>query len=77
MSEYRGIGVGRTLWSEGILPWRNENKFTHLGAMVMSHNTGSITFYEKLGFKVVGYHKKVVKWEDNYLDTVEIELLLE
>jgi phosphinothricin acetyltransferase len=76
MPNYRGIGVGRALWEEGIFPWCQVNGFSHLGAMVMSHNIGSIRFYEKMGFSIVGRHHKIVYWENEYLDTVEIELLL-
>lgn len=74
--EYRGMGVGRTLWEKGILPWCQDNGFTQLGAMVMSHNKGSIEFYKKMGFSVIGHHNKVVNWDDEYLNTVEIERLL-
>ena len=42
----------------------------------MSHNVGSVAFYEKMGFKVVGHHNKVVKWDDEYIDTEEIERIL-
>ena len=77
MPNYRGMGVGRALWEKGILPWCHFNGFTHLGAMVMSQNVGSIAFYEKMGFKVVGHHHKIVKWEDEFLETVEIERILE
>ena len=77
MPEYRGMGVGRALWVKGILPWCQSNEFTHLGAMVMAHNVGSIAFYEKMGFNVVGSHHKVVRWGNEYLDTIEIERLLE
>ena len=76
MPDYRGMGVGRALWEMGIMPWCQDNRFTHLGAMVMSHNVGSLAFYLKMGFKVVGHHNKVVKWGDEYLDTEEIERIL-
>ena len=42
----------------------------------MAHNTGAISFYEKLGFKVCGYHKGMVDWDGELLDAVEIELVL-
>ena len=77
MPEFRGIGVGRALWVDGILPWCKVNGFSHLGAMVLAHNVGSIMFYEKLGFNVVGYHSKIVCWDNEYLDEVEIEQVLE
>ena len=77
MPEYRGMGVGRALWERGILPWCSENGYTYLGAMVMTHNTGSIDFYKKMGSNLVGTHHKTVKWKDQYLDTIEIEQILE
>jgi ribosomal protein S18 acetylase RimI-like enzyme len=77
MPEFRGMGVGRRLWEDGIIPWCIENGFSHLGAMVMAHNVGSIGFYEKLGFRVVGYHNSIVRWDDEYLDSVEIERILD
>ena len=76
MPEYRGKGVGRALWEKGILPWCRDHEFSHLGASVMAHNTGAIAFYEKQGFTVCGYHRKMVDWDGELLDAVEIELLL-
>ncbi len=77
MPEYRGMGVGKALWVEGIYPWCREKGFTHLGAMVMAHNTGSIAFYEKLGFHVSGNHRRVIDWDGEKLDAVEIENILD
>jgi GNAT superfamily N-acetyltransferase len=76
MPKYRGRGVGRALWMDGILPWCRDQGFTHLGALVMAHNRGSIAFYERMGFHVCGYHRKVVDWDGELLDSVEIERLL-
>ena len=61
---------------KGILPWCKLHGFTHLGASVMTHNTGTIAFYEKQGFTVCGYHSKMVNWNGALLDTVEIEMIL-
>jgi len=72
----RGKGVGRALWESGVVPWCKEQEFRHLGALVMAHNAGSIAFYERLGFHVCGYHRKVVDWDGELLDAVEIEKLL-
>ena len=72
----RGRGVGRALWEKGILPWCRDQGFTHLGALVMAHNRGSIAFYERMGFHVCGYHRKIVDWDGELLDAVEIERLL-
>ena len=72
MPEHRGKGVGRALWVEGIFPWCRKHGFTHLGASVMAHNTGSIAFYEKLGFQVCGYHRKMVDWNGEKLENIFI-----
>lgn len=76
MPGHRGKGVGRTLWEKGVLPWCREKGFRHLGALVVTHNVGSLAFYERLGFHVCGYHRKVVDWDGELLDAVEIEKTL-
>jgi GNAT superfamily N-acetyltransferase len=76
MPEYRGKGVGFTFWEQGIFPWCRSNGFSHLGATPMAHNLGAIGFYERLGFHISGYHRKIIKWDKNYLDAVEIEMIL-
>lgn len=76
MHEFRGRGVGRALWDIGVFPWCRLVGLSRLGATVMAHNLGSIAFYEKLGFHINGYHRRMVKWGDEYLDSVEIELNL-
>ena len=37
----------------------------------------SLAFYEKLGFAVCGYHRRLVDWDGELLDAVEIERWLE
>jgi len=76
VSGFRGKGVGRALWEKGVVPWCREKGLKHLGALVMAHNVGSIAFYERLGFHVCGYHRKVVDWDGEFLDSVEIEKML-
>jgi len=73
MPEMRGRGVGSALWREGILPFCVETGFRHVGASVMAHNKGAIAFYESLGFSVCGYHRRLVDWDGELLDAVEIE----
>ncbi len=72
MPEMRGRGVGSALWMEGILPFCVETGFRHVGAFVMAHNMGAIAFYESLGFNVCGYHRRLVDWDGELLDAVEI-----
>ncbi|MFX0094907.1 MAG: GNAT family N-acetyltransferase [Candidatus Hodarchaeota archaeon] len=77
MPEYRHKGVGATLWRKGVLPWCQEVGFKHIGFFVMAHNKDAIAFYESLGFRVCGYHRKLVNWEEKYLDAVELEIWLD
>ena len=77
MPEMRGRGVGSVLWREGILPFCVETGFRHVGAFVMAHNKGAIAFYESLGFNVCGYHRRLVDWDGELLDAVEIEKWLD
>jgi RimJ/RimL family protein N-acetyltransferase len=77
MPEMRGRGVGSALWRDGILPFCAEAGFRHVGAFVMAHNKGAIAFYESLGFSVCGYHRRLVDWDGEFLDAVEIEKWLD
>jgi len=77
MPEMRGRGVGSALWREGILPFCVETSFRHVGAFVMAHNKGAIAFYESLGFHVCGFHRRLVDWDGELLDAVEIEKWLD
>lgn len=77
MPEFRRIGVGRALWHEGVLPWCQKVGFHHLGFFVMAHNKDAIAFYESLGFRTCGYHRRLVNWEGDLLDAVEMEMWLE
>ena len=37
----------------------------------------AIAFYESLGFNVCGYHRRLVDWDGELLDAVEIEKWLD
>lgn len=74
--QMRARGVGSALWRKGVLPFCAEKGFRHVGAFVMAHNRGSIAFYESLGFRVCGYHRRLVEWNGEFLDAVEIEMWL-
>jgi ribosomal protein S18 acetylase RimI-like enzyme len=76
MPEFRGRGVGTALWREGIFPFCQENGFKHVGAFVMVHNQGAISFYESNGFGVCGYHRRLINWDGEFLDALEIETWL-
>lgn len=76
MPDMRGRGVGSALWREGVFPFCTEAGFRHVGSIVMAHNRGAIAFYESLGFSVCGYHRRLVDWDGELLDAVEIEIWL-
>jgi len=77
MPVWRGKGVGTSLWREGIIPWCKKVGFKHIGFFVMAHNKGAIAFYESLGFRVCGSHRRLVHWNGEYLDAIEMERWLE
>lgn len=77
MPGMRGKGVGTALWREGVFPFCAEKGFRHVGAFVMAHNRGAIAFYESLGFRVCGHHRRLIDWDGEFLDAVEIEMWLE
>jgi len=76
MPGMRGRGVGSALWRDGVFPFCSKVGFRHVGAFVMAHNKGAIAFYESLGFGVCGYHRRLVEWNGELLDAVEIEIWL-
>jgi ribosomal protein S18 acetylase RimI-like enzyme len=76
MPGMRGRGIGTALWREGVFPFCEDKEFRHIGSFVMAHNKGAIAFYKSLGFRVCGYHKRLVNWDGELLDAVEIEMWL-
>lgn len=77
MPESRRLGVGTALWMRGIFPFCRDVGFRHVGHFVMAHNERAIAFYENLGFKVCGRHRKMVDWDGELLDAVEMETWVE
>jgi len=77
MPAFRRRGVGSALWQIGVFPWCRIHGFKHLGFFIVADNRESIAFYESLGFRVCGYHRRVVNWEGDFLDAIEMELWLE
>jgi ribosomal protein S18 acetylase RimI-like enzyme len=77
MPEFRRRGVATALWREGILPFCRDAGFRHVGHFVMAHNERAIAFYENLGFRICGRHEKLVDWDSELLDAVEMEMWLD
>jgi RimJ/RimL family protein N-acetyltransferase len=77
MPEFRRRGVATALWREGILPFCCDVGFRHVGHFVMAHNERAIAFYENLGFRICGRHDKLVDWDGELLDAVEMEIRLD
>jgi ribosomal protein S18 acetylase RimI-like enzyme len=42
----------------------------------MAHNEGAIAFYESIGFRVTGSHSRLIDWDGELLDALEIETWL-
>jgi RimJ/RimL family protein N-acetyltransferase len=75
--EFWRRGVGSALWKEGVFPFCRKVGFRHVGHFVMAHNERAIAFYENLGFQICGHHRKMVDWDGELLDAVEMEIWLE
>jgi len=76
MPGMRGRGVGSALWRAGVLPFCREAGFRHVGTFVMAHNVSAIAFYESLVFSVCDRHRRLIDWDGELLDAVEIEMWL-
>lgn len=76
MPNCRRRGVGLALWRDGIVPWCEKHGFMHLGFFIMVHNKEGIGFYENMGFRVCGYHRRLVNWDGKFLDAIEMEMSL-
>ena len=76
MPTYRRRGVGTALWQVGVFSWCRKSEFKHLRFFIMVHNTDSIAFYENLGFRACGYHRRLVNWDGQFLDAIEMEMWL-
>ncbi|MFX0052384.1 MAG: GNAT family N-acetyltransferase [Candidatus Hermodarchaeota archaeon] len=73
--EFRRQGVGSSLWEKGIIPWCHKMGFKHLGFSIIAQNKEGIAFYEQLGFRVCGYHRKLILgYDGKYIDALEMEL---
>jgi len=78
MPNFRRKGVGWSLWKNGVLPWCEKNGFKHLGFFILSYNQDAIIFYEKLGFRVCGYHRNLILgYDGSFVDALEMELWLD
>ena len=64
VQDFWGKGVSKMLWIEGCFPWGREVGFRHYSHFVPVHNLRAIRHYEKLGFRVCGYHRQLVEWAD-------------
>lgn len=67
LNNYTGKGLGKKLFAE-IDKWAVEQHVTRLELTVMTHNTGAIKLYEKMGFKREGIRKKSMIVNGQYVD---------
>ncbi|MNE50515.1 N-acyltransferase YncA [compost metagenome] len=73
--EFIGQGVGKLLLGELIQLAKKQGYHVMIGA-IDAENSGSITFHEKFGFKVVGTIREVGYKFDHWLDLVFMQLIL-
>lgn len=73
--KYWGTGVAKELWTQGNFPFGDTVGFRHYSHSVPINNMRAVRHYEKLGFRICGYHRKYVEWSPGeYGDAVEMEL---
>ncbi len=69
-SKYRGKGIGKLLLSS-LIKQSEEEGFWTLQASIFRENMNSIALHTNLGFRTIGYRKKIGKcngvWHDNIL----------
>jgi L-amino acid N-acyltransferase YncA len=73
--EFIGKGIGKLLLAELIRLAKEQGYHVMIGA-IDADNSGSITFHEKFGFKVVGTIREVGYKFDHWLDLVFMQLIL-
>ncbi|ESU28655.1 phosphinothricin N-acetyltransferase YncA [Flavobacterium limnosediminis JC2902] len=73
--DYTGNGIGSTLLKELIEIAKLQKLHTMIG-VIDSENKGSISFHERLGFKVAGQLKETGYKFDRWLDSVFVQLIL-
>lgn len=72
-NEYLHLGIGSALM-EKLIPNSEENGIWTLVAHIMAINERSISFHEKMGFRVVGRREALGKRSDGvWLDTILME----
>ncbi len=73
--EFIGKGVGKALLGELIQRAKQQGYHVMIGT-IDAKNSGSISFHEKFGFKVVGTLREVGYKFDHWLDIVFMQLLI-
>jgi len=75
MDGFRGMGIGKRL-AEATWSFAREKGYEKIVIAVLHDNERALSFYEKLGFKRVGVHKKHAKLGGEYKDEVIMEFFL-
>jgi L-amino acid N-acyltransferase len=72
---HRGQGIGRALLAE-LIRLSNFHGFHTMVARIVGHNEVSISLHEAFGFTLVGIEREVGRKHRQWLDVVELQLLL-
>jgi len=74
--EHRRQGIGKTLL-QTLIEAAAEQGYWKLMGRIFTFNQASRTLCKKLGFTEIGIHEKHGKLDGKWLDTVEVEILIQ
>ena len=66
------MSIGGALWREEVLPFCKVG-FRHIRFFVMARNRDAIPIHESLCLRVCGFHRRLVDWDSEFLNAVEME----
>jgi L-amino acid N-acyltransferase YncA len=67
-----GKGIGKNLFAK-LIKETEENELWTLQSGIFPENIGSIKLHEDMGFRKIGYRKKIGKMNDTWRDSVIME----
>ncbi len=72
----RGLGLGKLLL-EAIVEAAKNQGFHSVIARITGHNGLSVTLHQQVGFETVGLEREVGRKHGEWLDVIELQLLLD
>jgi len=75
LQKHRSAGVGSAL-IDGLLEWSRNKRIRRIELKVFSNNLDAIRLYQRLGFREEGQKISAVHVEREYIDLIEMALML-